>query len=420
MSSKQRGTSHRSSLWLANIVVVLLVISACGGAEVAEQEGEAATTAPESGEATEESGVTTEAPTGNDVLRIGAFLPLSGATAHYGGGADNAARIAVDEINSAGGVDIGGDTYTVELITYDDAADPDEAASALERLVTVDDVKASLGTVSSTGMFAAMEVAERRDIVVISPFASSPDLTTGEFEYFFRGGVIRVTEWEDLPPYWVDQGWTTAAFLSLNDDYGQSNSEGLAESYEAAGGEVVGTEFFSLEQEDFYALLQSLSRTDATMLSTSSQTEQAGLIARQAHEVWPDVQLVMSGGLDPVRLVEIAGAEALEGMIFATPEPAPTEERLAFDAEYESRYGETPFWGYSKGAYDNMHLLVQAFQDAGTVDDPEALRQALIDIEYEGLLGTYDFDETGENFLPWYYARMEDGEPVIFDPRATD
>jgi branched-chain amino acid transport system substrate-binding protein len=240
-------------------------------------------------------------------------------------------------------------------------------------------------------------------------------LTESGFKFFFRGGITQPPEWAIMPKYWIKRGWKTMAFLSLNDDYGKANSGGLAKTFEANGGKVLGYDWYGLKDTDMYTQLKKIKEMKPDVVSTSGQTEQASLIIRQGKEVWPEIQLVMSGGLDPKRLLELAGS-ATEGMIFATPEPPATPSTIAFDKKYEGQFKVPVFWGYSKLSYDNVMVLAKAFERAGKVDDPDALREAMLATDYDGLVGHWKFDKTGNSFLPWYYARFEKGKAIVFDP----
>ncbi len=351
-----------------------------------------------------------------ETLKIGVSVPLAGALALYGQGGVNAIKMAVRDINASGGLRVGGKTYRLEAVIYDDRNDPKESASIMERLVARDKVRAVLGSVGTSCSIAMSEVADRVKIVVISPYNSGMKATQSGFKYYFRGAPAQIQEWAIMPKYWIRQGWKTAAFLAINDDNGRGNAEGLAKTLEAIGGKALGFEWYTYKDVDMYTQLKKIKEMKPDVLSITATTQQLSLIIRQAKEVWPEARILSSGGQDANRLLELAGS-ATEGLFFTTPEPPQTPQTIAFDKEYENLFGVAPFWGYSKSAYDSTMILAKAFERAGKIDDPEALRDAMRATDYYGLVGHFRFDETGNNSLPWYYGRFEKGKVIIFDPR---
>jgi branched-chain amino acid transport system substrate-binding protein len=359
----------------------------------------------------------TAVPVQAQIIKIGVYVPLSGPTANYGEAGVNGIKLATEDINATGGLIIGGKVYKFEAVIYDDRSDPKESASVMEKLISRDNVRVGIGSVSSSCCLAAQPAAERNRVVVISPYCSSMKLTESGFRYFFRGVPTQVPEWVNMPKYWLKQGWKTMAFLSLNDDYGKFNSSGLAKTFEENGGKVLGFEWYSLKDTDMYTQLKKIKEMKPDIVSTSGQTEQGSLIIRQGKEVWPEIRLHMSGGMDPKRLLDLAGS-LVEGVTFSTPEPPPTPATIAFDKKYVEKFKVPVFWGYSKLPYDSMMVIAKAYQRAGKVDDPEALREAMLATDYDGLIGHWNFDKTGNSFLVWYYARFEkEGRVIIFDPR---
>ena len=112
---------------------------------------------------------------------VGHFASMTGSTAHFGQDTDKAIRLAVDEVNAAGGVL----KKKVRVVTLDDRGDSAEAANAVTRLIDVEKVSAMLGEVASSLSLAGGRVAQRRKIAMVSPSSTNPKVTEVG-DYVFR------------------------------------------------------------------------------------------------------------------------------------------------------------------------------------------------------------------------------------------
>ena len=126
-----------------------------------------------------------------DTLKIGAIVELTGELPAVGASSRNAAEMAVEEINAAGGVTVAGRSYQLELLLEDNAAKPDQSAAAANKLITQDEVLAIIGPNASLGAIPAAEIAESNRTLLITPWSTNPrttlDATTGKpKQYVFR------------------------------------------------------------------------------------------------------------------------------------------------------------------------------------------------------------------------------------------
>ncbi|RKZ20523.1 hypothetical protein DRQ23_08955 [bacterium] len=124
-----------------------------------------------------------------EVIKIGAILVLTGPDAKAGQSAREGIELAVNEINSAGGIK----GNLLEIVYEDDAGDPAKAVSAAKKLIDIDKVPAVIGPMWSSSVLAVAPIAEKKKVVILSPTASAPSITKAG-DYIFRNTYSDVFE----------------------------------------------------------------------------------------------------------------------------------------------------------------------------------------------------------------------------------
>lgn len=339
---------------------------------------------------------------GEKVVKVGLIQPLTGPIAYGGQSCANGSIMAVDEINAAGGIDVGGEKYKVELVIEDDKGVPKEAAAAATKLISRDNVPIIVGTFTSSSTFAAAEIANREGVPIISPLSSATNLTTSGFEYFFRGRVttrnnvaLGAQTFADIGPY------KKIAMLAINDDWGKGDLTDYPAEWEKIGVEVTAKETFDQGQTDFYPAIQKMLGTKPDALFITASTEPAAMIFKQIRELDSEIPIITSGGIDPAKCAELAGS-SIEGLWFWSVDPPFTDDIVSWDKKYEEKFNMTTM-SNARSGYDVMYIVANAISDAGSIES-KAIRDALIKQDYNGLQGHYYFDETGESFLTMFYG----------------
>lgn len=306
-------------------------------------------------------------------VRIGFFMSLTGRDASFGDVSLPGARLAVAELNAAGGV-LG---RPVELVVEDNRSLAGESATAAKKLITRARVAVLIGECSSARTLEAAPIAQAAGIPLITPAATSPKVTQLGDAIFrvcfidaFQGDVIAAFARRRL-------GLKRAALLI---DASAPYSVGLAEYFEktfkALGGEIVASQKYSGAETDFRAQLTAIRAAQPDALFLPGYYVAAGLVAQQARQLGLTATLLGGDGFEAPQLLEIGGA-ALEGVYysthFATENPGAASR--AFVAAYRKRNGQTPN-GLSALTYDAVKLAADAITRAGTTE-PKALRAAL-------------------------------------------
>lgn len=306
-------------------------------------------------------------------VKIGFFMSITGRDASFGEVSLRGARLAVDELNAAGGV-LG---RPVELVVEDNRSLAGESATAAKKLIARDRVAVLVGECSSARTLEAAPIAQAAGIPLITPAATNPKVTQSGDAIFrvcfidpFQGDVIAAFARQRL-------GLKRAALLI---EAGAPYSVGLGEYFEktfkALGGEIVAVQKYSGVDTDFRAQLTAIRAAQPDAIFLPGYYVAAGLVARQAKELGIKATLLGGDGFEAPQLLEIGG-DAMEGVYYSTHFATENtgEASRAFVAAYTKRHGSAPN-GLSALTYDAVKLAADAVKRAGTTE-PKALRAAL-------------------------------------------
>ena len=306
-------------------------------------------------------------------VKIGFFMSITGRDASFGEVSLRGARLAVEELNTAGGVL----DRPVELVVEDNRSLAGESATAAKKLISRDQVVALVGECSSARTLEAAPVAQAAGIPLVTPASTNPKVTQVGDAVFrvcfidpFQGEVLAAFARRKL-------GLKRAALLI---DGASPYSVGLGEfftkTFTAMGGEVVATQKYSGADTDFRAQLTAIRGARPDALFLPGYYVAAGLVAKQANELGLKATLLGGDGFEAPQLLEIGGT-ALEGAYYSTHFAPENAERSAasFVAAYRKRYDTVPN-GLAALSYDAVKLVADAIRRARTTEKG-ALRRAL-------------------------------------------
>ena len=306
-------------------------------------------------------------------VKLGFFMSLTGRDASFGELSYRGARLAVDELNAAGGV-LG---RPIELVVEDNRSLAGESATAAKKLISRDHVVALIGECSSARTLEAAPVAQGAGVPLVTPASTNPKVTQVGDAIFrvcfidpFQGDVIAAFARRRL-------GLKRAALLV---DAGAPYSVGLAQYFEktfvALGGEIVSRQKYNGADTDFRAQLTAIRAAGPDALFLPGYYVAAGLVARQAKELGLQATLLGGDGFEAPQLLEIGG-DALEGVCYSTHFATENtdQESRAFVAAFRAKFGSAPN-GLAALTYDSVRLLADAITRAGTTEAGR-LRHAL-------------------------------------------
>ena len=347
-----------------------------------------------------------------DEILIGEYGSLTGTTATFGQSTDNAIQMAFDEINAAGGL-LG---KKVKVLVEDDQSKPEEAATAVTKLINQNHVVAMLGEVSSSRSLAAAPICQANGVPMISPSSTNPRVTQVG-DYIFRVCFI--------DPFQAEVGariaWETlklkkVAILSdVRNDYSVGLQTFFRQHFKQLGGEIVAEQSYSEGDSDFRAQLTQIKSANPEAIYVPGYYTEVATIARQARELGIAVPLIGGDGWDSPRLWEIGG-EALNGCYFSNhysvDDPAPAVQK--FVADYRKRYNQTPDALAALG-YDAARILADAITRAGATSG-DKIRDALAATKsFQGVTGQITINAERNAVKPAVVLKIENGKFVYVD-----
>jgi branched-chain amino acid transport system substrate-binding protein len=321
---------------------------------------------------------------GAEPVKLGFFMSITGRDASFGEASLNGARLAVDQVNAAGGV-LG---RPLELFVEDNRSLPGESATAVKKLISRDNVAALIGECSSARTLEAASVAQAAGVPLVTPASTSPKVTeVGDavfrvcFVDSFQGEVIATFARRRL-------GLKRAALLvDAQAPYSVGLADYFSRTFRALGGEIVASQKYSGSATDFRAQLTAIRAAGPDALFLPGYYVAAGLVARQSRELGLRATLLGGDGFEAPQLLEIGG-EALDGTYYATHFATENTDQAsrAFVAAYRARYGTAPN-GLAALTFDSVRLVADAVARAGTTDRAALRRSLAATRDFPGVTG---------------------------------
>ncbi len=312
----------------------------------------------------------------SEEIKLGIILgftgPLESITPDMGAGAE----LAIAEVNEAGSL-LGGATVTA--VRGDSTCiDAGAATAVAERQVTGDGVKGIIGG-DCSGVTGAMlqNVAIPNGIVMISPSATSPALSTAEDNgLFFRTAPSDARQGQVIADIMTEQGVSEVAVTYTNNDYGKGLADAFQASFEAAGGKVTINAAHEDQKADYSAEVGALAAAGGERLVVAGYVDGGGSgIVRSALDSGAFEVFHFPDGMVSAKLVENFGAE-IDGSTGAVPGTDSPGSQMYVDLAGDAFNPTGPF---SPESYDAAALIMLAMQAAGS-SDPAAYKEKVMDV----------------------------------------
>lgn len=325
----------------------------------------------------------------NEIV-IGHFGSMTGAEATFGKSTDEGIRLAVEQINAAGGIH----GKQVRLITMDNQGKAEEAAAVATRLIEQEKVAALLGEVASSRSLAVAPIAQKKKVPMITPSSTNPRVTEmGDYIFRtcfidpFQGLVMAKFAYENLKLRRV------AVLRAVNSDYSMGLSKVFVEQFTKLGGQIVADTSYQSQDVDFKAQLTQIKSAKPEGIFIPGYYTEIGLIARQAAELGMKVPLMGGDGWDSPKLFEI-GQEDVNGGYFSNHYSNESTDPVAvnFLSTFKARFNKSPD-GLSAASYDAAGVLFAAMKNAPDMK-AESIRAAIAATkDYPGVTGTITINE---------------------------
>lgn len=348
-----------------------------------------------------------KAPVAPEKITLGAMFPLSGDGAAYGEPISRQMMLAVDEINAAGGIN----GAMIEIKLEDSKCNPKDGATAASKLIDVDKVKVIFGGACSGETLGAAPIAEQAKVIIISPSATSPDITKSG-DYIFRTAPSDAYAGKVAAEKALAMGFKKAAILHENTDYAQGLKKVFEKEFTAANGEVVAIESYNPDTTDFKTQVLKIARERPDVIYVVPQSPAKGVLAiKQIKEQGLRQQLITAEVLIGRDVVKEHGME-MEGLIGveAKFDENGTIASAALKA-YEAKNGAPPWPFYQAAMRDAVYLIANAVTKDG-LDTDKIKTDLYATKDWEGAIGKLTIDENGDPILDYSVKQIAQGQLV--------
>lgn len=390
--AKKNGLKRFASLFLATTLVAG-VLAGCNGETSSDEDKEK-----------------------KEVIKIGMNLELGGNVASYGSSIAEGAELAIEEINENGGID----GRKIELVKVNNNSENNKAVDAAYKLATQDKVDVIIAPATSGNVLATVQIANEYKIPTVTASGTAPNLTENEDgsinEYIFRTCFIDPFQGVVAANFATEElGVKNVAIYADNaSDYAKGLAASFKKQVEKNGGKVVAEEAYVAKETDFKSTLTLIKSKNPEFIFIPGYYEEVGLIVKQARELGINVPLMGADGWDSPKLVELAGAKALNNTFITNHYSSedPDDRIQDFVKVFKDKYKESPNSFHALG-YDTVYFIKDAVERAGSLGG-EKIKDALASTEnLELVTGTFSVDEKHNAVKSATVLEYVDGKQVF-------
>ncbi|MDY0306510.1 MAG: ABC transporter substrate-binding protein [Desulfovibrionaceae bacterium] len=355
-----------------------------------------------------------------ETIKIGFNIPLTGDIPKVGEASKYAAEMLKEDINSKGGLEVGGKKYKLEFIYQDNESKADSAVNSALKLIEQDGVVAIVGPNSSKQAVPAGGICNERETPMISPWSTNPDTTKGR-PWVFRAAFLDPFQGPVAANFAAKQfgAKTAAVIFDIANDY----SKGLADIFKQVweqkmgAGSLVAFESHGTKDQDFSAQLTKIIDAKPDFIFVPDNYNQVALIVKQAHDLGFKNPFMGADAWGSAELMTLCGKDCV-GQFFSTHYAAAGAqgETKVFIDRYNQKYGYVPD-DVAALTWDATRIVLQGIQDAGKFNadvkaERKAIRDAIANIkEFKGITGSMKFDAEGDPIKCAVVVRIsEDGQ----------
>ncbi len=332
------------------------------------------------------------------VLRVGLIGVFEGTAKDFSGiPAQHGAQLAVEELNAAGGVNIGGVRHRVLLFERQIEPRTDAAAAAARSLINIDSVDVLVGPQFSNLAVAAGAVAEAASVPLIAPMASGPAVTEGR-QFITRLAFVDAQQGEVLAHFAYDslKVRRAAALFNVASSYGREIVRLFSSTFSIVGGTFTDSVTFNADAPgELRASLQQVlkGRPDAILLPNFVSKD--SLQPRLLRQMGYTGRFLGSDGWDATAIKD---RTALVGVIIVGNfDKRDARPALAdFSARWRQRFPNEVLRATAAATYDAIKIAADAAMAAGTIEGPALAGAIRAPRSYDGALASYRFNGSGD------------------------
>ncbi|HMM19423.1 MAG TPA: ABC transporter substrate-binding protein [Selenomonadales bacterium] len=350
----------------AVILSLALVLSGCGGGQQADNKGP---------------------------IKIGFFAPVTGPAAADGKSVLNAAKLAVEQKNKAGGIN----GRQIELVYYDDQFDTKQAVSIAQKLTTKDGVVAVVSGSYSGPTRAVAKIYHDAKIPMISAYANHPDITKIG-NYIFRQSFVGTVQGKAGAKVAVDLlKAKKISILAVDNDFGKGLGDSFKQKAEEMGAQIVSYDTLAMGEKEFTPVLTKIKGLNPDLIYIPVYAGEGSQIVRQAKDLGLTIQMLGTEGIDSTEQFLGVAKDAANGVIITTNLNRDSDRPSVkeFIEGYDKAYGHKPDM-VAASTYDAFNVLFTVMAKNGA--EPDKIRQGIADLkDFEAVTGLIKgYNEIGE------------------------
>lgn len=350
-------------------------------------------------------------------ILIGGLAPLTGDVAQYGIASNNGSKLAVEEINKAGGI-LG---KQIKYIPYDEQGDATAATIAYDRLVNEDGIIALIGDITTVPTIAVAQKAVEDGIPMITPTGTGASITQAG-KNIFRACFTDPYQGELMANYAKEKlGASSVAVLyDTGDDYSKGVAEAFWATADSLGLTRTDMEGYQHGASDFNAQLTKIKAGNPDVVMVPGYYGDGAMILTQARELGITAKFLGSDGWDGLlNQVDPSNYGVLNGAYYCTQYSLrePGEKLKGVMDAYLDFYADTDAEGeylnmFAILGYEAMHIMAAAIAEAGSVDS-DAIVAALNNLDYQGVSGSIAYKGGQDPAREAYIVEFVDGVEVM-------
>ncbi|MBI5304274.1 MAG: ABC transporter substrate-binding protein [Chloroflexi bacterium] len=349
-------------------------------------------------------------PTG-EPIKIGIIAAFSGTNAVLGDWMKKGTTLAVEEKNKAGGIQ----GRQIQVITYDDEADPTKSVNLAQKVATEDKVMAVWATSNSTSALADIPIFAQYKIPQFTN-GTNVDITNKGSAYIFRATPAGPSFEDTLIDFLITvKGMKKFAIIADTSAYGKGEGDYQEAALKRNNLQALTREAFGIDDKDFTGQLTKILQTQPEVLLLGSSEVASGLIAKQARQLGFKGQIAGGAAVGTPKFIETAGETIAEGVFFTTPwlHDEANEMSLKFVNAYKARWNETPEF-HGANTYDGTKLLLLAMEKANPLTSENVAAELHKISGHKGLQGTFNVTAKGETITGTLVGIIKGGKLTVW------
>jgi branched-chain amino acid transport system substrate-binding protein len=329
--------------------------------------------------------INSQGSSNKEPIKIGGMFALTGKSMAIGEIAKSGAVMAVEEINSRGGID----GRKIEFILEDDKDDAAEAVTAVQKLINVDNVRYIIGGTNSITATPIVTIAQDNKVIFLTTTATADKVNSaGDYVFKLQEGTDaharKITSVMDI------LGVKTLSIIQVESEFCTDLIGYLKKRVAERNIEVKDIEAYKSTDNDYRTQLANIKEEDSDALYLCSYYKDGAAIAKQARELGITKQLFSASTVENPDFIKIAG-EAGEGLIYTTTSfDCGVSKQFCYN--FQEKFNKKPDYRAAY-AYDAVYILANAIEKAG--NNKEKVKLQLLKTNYNGISGRTILDSEG-------------------------